>query len=68
MTHKFNISRPPHLVANEVLRQLENLLAENGTHVRLEGRFHDLITGLVAQYQDRLLEESQRPARGKTHE
>lgn len=54
MAHQFNLNRPPHLIANEVLRQLENLLSENGTHVRLEGRFHDLITGLIEQYQNKL--------------
>lgn len=56
MKHQFDLNKPSHLIANDVLRQLEILMSGSGLHVTFGTQAHDLIEGLVAQYQDKLLE------------
>jgi hypothetical protein len=58
MTHQFDLDKPSHLIANDVLRQLEILMSGSGLHVTFGTQTHDLIEGLVAQYQDKLMEAS----------
>lgn len=56
MKHQFDLNKPSHLIANDVLRQLEILMSGSGLHVTFGTQAHDLIEGLVAQYQDKLTE------------
>jgi hypothetical protein len=56
MTHQFDLNKPSHLIANDVLRQLEILMSGSGLHVMFGTQAHDLIDGLIAQYQDKLME------------
>ena len=56
MKHQFDLNKPSHLIANDVLRQLELLMSGSGLHVTFGTQTHDLIEGLIAQYQDKLLE------------
>ena len=56
MTHQFDLNKPSHLIANDVLRQLEILMSGSGLHVTFGTQTHDLIEGLVAQFQDKLTE------------
>ena len=56
MTHQFDLNKPSHLIANDVLRQLEILMSGSGLHVTFGTQTHDLIEGLIAQYQDKLME------------
>lgn len=59
MTHQFNLNKPSHLVANDVIRQLEIIASGSGLQITFGTKSHDLIEGLIAQYQDLLLQESQ---------
>lgn len=56
MKHTFDLNKPSHLIANDVLRQLEILMSGSGLHVTFGIQSHELIEGLVAQYQDKLME------------
>lgn len=56
MTHVFDLNKPSHLIANDVLRQLEILMSGSGLHITFGTQAHDLIDGLIAQYQDKLME------------
>lgn len=56
MTYQFDLNKPSHLIANDVLRQIEILMSGSGLHVTFGTQAHDLIEGLVAQYQDKLTE------------
>ena len=56
MTYQFDLNKPSHLIANDVLRQLEILMSGSGLHVTFGTQTHDLIEGLIAQYQDKLTE------------
>ena len=56
MTHQFDLNKPSRLIANDVLRQLEILMSGSGLHVTFGTQTHDLIEGLIAQYQDKLTE------------
>lgn len=56
MTHKFDLNKASHLIANDVLRQLEIMMSGSGLHVTFGVQSHELIEGLVAQYQDKLME------------
>lgn len=56
MTYQFDLNKPSHLIANDVLRQLEILMSGSGLHVMFGTQTHDLIEGLIAQYQDKLVE------------
>lgn len=58
MTHQFDLNKPSHLIANDVLRQLEILMSGSGLHVTFGTQTHNLIEGLIAQYQDKLMEAS----------
>ena len=50
----FNLKRPPHLIANEVIREIEAALAANGDYVSFGRTTHEIIERLVAQYQEML--------------
>ncbi len=56
MTHQFDLNKPSHLIAADVMRQLEILMSGSGLHVTFGVQSHNLIEGLVAQYQDKLME------------
>lgn len=62
MTHQFDLNKPSHLIAADVLRQLEILMSGSGLHVTFGIQSHKLIEGLVAQYQDKLMEVHTREA------
>lgn len=54
--HMFDLNKPSHLIAADVLRQLEIMMSGSGLHVTFGVQSHELIEGLVAQYQDKLME------------
>lgn len=57
----YDLNRPPHLIANEVLRRINDLLWDCGERFKLEGRFHTIVEQLVIQYQDKLAERDSQP-------
>lgn len=63
MTYQFDLNKPSHLIANDVIRQLELLMSGSGLHVTFGTQTHHLIEGLVAQYQDKLMEAEKYKAR-----
>jgi hypothetical protein len=65
MAHQFDLNKPSHLIANDVLRQLEILMSGSGLHVTFGTQAHDLIDGLIAQYQDKLMPPTLEQAQSK---
>lgn len=50
MTDPYNINRPPHLVANELIRAIEGYLWQGGVGIKFGEEGHSLIEDFVHQY------------------
>lgn len=60
MTQPFDLNRPAHHIANDVMRQLEQLAHESGVEIAFGVKSHNVIARLVQQYQDKLMEAHNR--------
>lgn len=56
MTHEFDLNKPAHHIANDVLRALEQIAHDSGVEIAFGVKSHNVIAHLVQQYQDRLME------------
>lgn len=57
MTHQFDLNKPAHHIANDVLRALEQIAHDSGIEIAFGVKSHNVIARLVQQYQDKLSEE-----------
>ena len=57
MKHTFDLNKPAHHIANDVLRALEQIAHESGVEIAFGVKTHNVIARLVQQYQDKLSEE-----------
>ena len=57
MTHQFDLNKPAHHIANDVLRALEQIAHDSGVEIAFGVKSHNVIAHLVQQYQDKLSEE-----------
>lgn len=53
---KFNLHQPAHHIANDVMRQLENIAHDSGVEIAFGVKSHNVIARLVQQYQDKLMQ------------
>lgn len=56
MKHTFDLNKPAHHIANDVLRALEQIAHESGVEIAFGVKTHNVIARLVQQYQDKLTE------------
>ena len=58
----YDLDKPSHMIANDVLRRIENICYESGIAIAFGVRVHNAIDKLIEQYQEKLLKaDSERP-------
>ena len=57
MKHQFDLNKPAHHIANDVMRKLEAIAHESGVEIAFGVKSHNVIARLVQQYQEALENE-----------